>query len=544
MPESQYSACIVSFVFACLVIGVPISADAEAPIAAAASVPDAVPVTAAVYPVDPGSVVSTPTTWVQADPWLLMAPKPNEAVPKTSDAIRTPGPSASQKPLTTPVPSITSVPVPQPSLSPLTINKAISIALQHNPALKIALNNIEKARGGVEEARSRFNPTVTAQLSMTGQGSDASATPPGDGTSSIAISQGTGVYPQAAASLNLPVDFFHQLRYALDISKCQYQSQYLTMVSTMEQLVLSVKTSYFDLLRACGQLTVAQAAVEDAQAQLAQTKDKFTAGAIASYDVTSAEVNVANLQQQLLVAQNQVRLAQTTLNLALGIDVNTPIQVLGVDISVEASANDIPQLMRAAYARRPEIQAAQLGITQARTAVSLRQSGLYPTVNIGAGPTYYFNHDEFNEHFAWQAGVTVSVPLLDGGVTRAKVRQARADMQSSYDSVEQTKLTVAVDVRTAALDREEATQRTKTSARAVSLAEEAFSLVKLRYGAGLAVPVEVTNAETQLTQARNNAVNALYDYAVATAELQRATSTEPELTALQSTADSTTAQRK
>lgn len=544
MPESQHTACIVSFVFACLVTGVAITAVAAAPIAAAASVPDAAPVTAAVYPTDPGSVVSTPPTRVQADPWLLMAPKPNEAVPKNSDTISTPGPGSSQQSLTTPVPSIQSVPVPQPSHSPLTINEAISIALQHNPALKIALNNIEKARGGVEEARARFNPTVSTQLSMTAQGSDTSAAPLGDGTSGIATSQGSAVYPQAGANLSLPVDFFHQLRYSLDISKYQYQSQYLTMVATMEQLVFTVKTCYFDLLRACGQLTVAQAAVDDAQAQLAQTKNKYAAGTIASFDVTSAEVNVANLQQQLLVAQNQVRLAQTTLNRELGIDVNTPIQVLGVDISVEAGANDIPQLMREAYARRPEIQAAQLGITQTRTAMSLQRSSLYPTVSIGAGPTYYFNHDEFNDHFSWQVGVTASVPLLDGGVTHARIRQARADVQSSYDSVEQTKLTVAADVRIAALDRDEATQRTQTTIRAVSLAEEAFTLAKLRYGAGLAVPVEVTNAETQLTQARNNAVNALYDYAVATAALQRATSTQPELTALQSIADSTTAHRK
>ncbi|HEX2948595.1 MAG TPA: TolC family protein [Armatimonadota bacterium] len=531
MPRPRHTASIVSFVFACLVMGVPISAVSTAP---AASEPDAAPVTSAAFPVDPGSVVAMPQTPVHAASWHLMAPKPNEAVPTNSDTIRTPGPSATQKSLATPVPSITSVPVPQPALSPLTIEKSITIALQHNPALQMALNNIEKARGGVDEARARLNPTVTAQLSMTGQGSDAEATPTG---------QGVSVFPQAGASIAWPVDFFHQLRYALDISKYQYQSQYLSMVSTMEQLVLTVKTAYFDLLRACGQLTVAQTAVDDAQAQLKQTKDKYDAGTIASFDVTSAEVNVANLQQQLLVAQNQVRLAQTAFNRVLGIDVNTPTQIVGVDISVDAGNKDIPELIHEAYARRPEIQTAQLGITQAKTTVSLQKSSLYPTVSIGAGPTYYFNQDEFNEHFSWQVGVSVSVPLTDGGVTHARVRQARADVQTSYDSVEQTQLTVAEDVRTAALNLDEATQRTQTTARAVSLAEEAVSLAKLRYGAGLAVLVEVTNAETQLTQARNNAVNALYDYAVASAQLQRATSTQPELAVLQSSANSTTHQR-
>jgi outer membrane protein TolC len=124
------------------------------------------------------------------------------------------------------------------------------------------------------------------------------------------------------------------------------------------------------------------------------------------------------------------------------------------------------------------------------------------------------------------------MPVMDGGVTRANVRQAQADVQTSLDSLEQTRLIVAQDVRTAALNMQDAAQRTQTTARAVELAEEALSLVKLRYGAGISVLVEVTNAETQLTQARNNAVNALYDYAAALAQLQRATSTQPELALL------------
>ena len=76
---------------------------------------------------------------------------------------------------------------------------------------------------------------------------------------------------------------------------------------------------------------------------------------------------------------------------------------------------------------------------------------------------------------------------------------------------------------------EEAAKRTRTTAESVALAEEALRLANVRYEAGIAVLVEVTNAESQLTQARFNEVNALYDYAIALADLQRATSSQPEI---------------
>ena len=513
--------------FACFALGIivmPISV-------AAAQQPDPSLTNTEVYPGNPGPAVTT-TAPVNAEPRLLLAPAPNEIVPAHGTKIRTPAPSSATNSVITDVPIVEPVTVPDAATDPLTLATATALAFQHSPDFQIALSRVEKTRGGIDEARARTRPTVTAQGSTTWQGAESTAT-----------GQGSTYTPQVGASLSVPLDFSRQLRYGKDIATYQYQSQYLAMVSAAEQLVLSVKSAYFDLLRAVGQRNVAQAAVDNAQAQLTQTKARFDAGTIPAFDVTSAEVNLVNLQQQLLVADNQVRIAQTTLNRVLGIDVNTPIQIRGVDIPVTNDAIDIPHRIQEAYARRPEVQTAQLGITQSQTTVDLQKSGRIPTMNISAGPTYNFNSSGINPGLSWQVGINASVPLYDGGQIRAKVRQAKADVQTSQETLYQTQLAVAQDVRTAALNVQQAAERTKTTARAVNLAEEALNLAKLRYGAGLAVLVEVTNAETQLTQARNNAVNALYDYAVAPAQLQRATSTQPELAALQSPAGSATPQR-
>ena len=119
----------------------------------------------------------------------------------------------------------------------------------------------------------------------------------------------------------------------------QYQVQYLAMVTVSEKLIVDVKSAYYELLRACGQKEVgSQAAVQSSEARLANIKAKQEEGAVPRFDVTSAEVELSNLNQSLIVAQNQVYLAQSTLNGVLGVDVNYPTQILSVDIPITTTA--------------------------------------------------------------------------------------------------------------------------------------------------------------------------------------------------------------
>jgi outer membrane protein TolC len=222
------------------------------------------------------------------------------------------------------------------------------------------------------------------------------------------------------------------------------------------------------------------------------------------------------------------------LNRTLGVAVNTPTQVLDITPPVDIAQVDVESSINAAHERRPEVRAARTAIALNQRNVKLQRTGLLPSLQVGANAFYNVETTTFmSENVNWNAVLTLSVPIWDGGVTRARVQQARADVANAVDTLDQTRLEVGLDVRTAALNLEEASRRTQTTASAVVLAEEALRLANVRYDAGIATLVEVTNAESQLTQARFNFVNAQYDYAVALAQLQRATSTQPELNQLQ-----------
>jgi outer membrane protein TolC len=413
----------------------------------------------------------------------------------------------------------------------------MQVAFQNSPEIQSALSDVEASRGVFGEARARFNPTFNIQASTTRQGPITAVEFPGGG----AVQTVSPTSSQAKLAVTLPLDISRQLKYGSDIAIYQFQIQYLSMVSVSQQLIADVKSSYYNLLRACGQELVARSAVDSAKARLDNIRAKCDEGNAPKFDVTSAEVELENLNQQLIAASNQVSIAQSSLNAVLGVDVNNPTQVVSGDVPVTIKQIDIPKSVDDAYSKRPEVKIAQTAVTLSETNVNLQKTGYLPSLNLSGGPSYNFNPSGFSSNkYSWQVSATLNIPVWNGGITKSRVQQAKADVQGSVASLDQVKLGVAKEVRRAALNLQEAALRTQTTAHAVALAEDALGIATDRYDAGIAVLVEVTNAQSQLTQARFNYVNAQYDYAIALAQLQRATSSQPELSQLQLLAEQDT----
>lgn len=486
-----------------------------------------------VCPPESGTVLPTKTSPVASQPILIPAQKPNQSIYANTDKVITTGLSP-KKIMKTTVPAVTPAPVPDTLKKPITLDQALQIAFKNSPDIQAALSQVENYRGVVDQARAMFNPTFSVQASTTFQGPITTIQSTNGGSTSMIASPDK----EASLSVTLPLDVSHQLKYSSDIAKYNFQIQYLSMVSVSEQLIVDVKNAYYELLRNCGQKAVAQAAVDSAGARLENIKAKFEEGAAPKYDVTSAEVELDNYNQELMTAQNNVNLAQASLNQILGVDVNYPTQIVSIDVPITINLVDIPKSVKTAYAHRPEVKAAQSQVTLSQTNVKLQRTGLLPSLSLSGGPNYDFTPTGYtSNNFSWSAGVILSMSIWDGGVTKAKVRQAKAGVQNSIATLNQQKLAVAKEVRQYALNLQNAALRTQTTAHAVSLAEDALSIANDRYNAGVAVLVEVTNAQSQLSQARFNYVDALYDYAIALAQLQRATSCQPELNQLQLLAD-------
>jgi outer membrane protein len=413
---------------------------------------------------------------------------------------------------------------------PLTLDKAVEIAFDKSPRIKIALDEIAKSKGGVESTAANFRPKLNADITHMLQGPAVTVTVPGIGTADLVPAQNT----TGNANVALPIDISRQLSYAHGLSKLQFEMSYLSLLSTSEQLIYDVKKAYFDLLRAQGGEEVAKASLDSAQANLSNTRAKFDVGVLPKFDVSRAETEEASLSQQLISAGNAVRIARAALNNTLGLPVDEPTEAATVDVTAVQIETDLSKRTEQAFNGRPEIKMAEKSVQMGQTGVKLAKTGNKPTLAATANYNYNFKASGFSSSKeSWNAIFVLGIPIWDGGQTRASVMEARADESKARNSLEEAKLGVGLDVKVSLLNLQDAADRMDVASKNVSLAEESLRLAKVRYDAGISTLVEVTDAETASTQARIGLVNAKYDYATALAGLEKATATQPEVARLQ-----------
>ena len=145
-----------------------------------------------------------------------------------------------------------------------------------------------------------------------------------------------------------------------------------------------------------------------------------------------------------------------------------------------------------------------------------------PQVSASASNKWYSGDWPGDDNENWTAAVGVSLNVFDSGVTAAKVNAAEASLYKAEETYRQTKDSVQLDVRNNYLSLREAEKRIATSRVAVDSAEEDYRISQLRYQAGVGTNIDVMDAQVALTQAKNNYVQALYDYNTSSAALAKA----------------------
>ena len=122
-------------------------------------------------------------------------------------------------------------------------------------------------------------------------------------------------------------------------------------------------------------------------------------------------------------------------------------------------------------------------------------------------------------------GARATWPLFDGMLTRGKVTQARAQLSQAELDQADTRRRIELEVRQSYSDYLQALELLEAQKKTVEQAEESLRLAVARFRAGTGTQLDVLSAQTALTEARSNQIQALYDYNVAVAALERATGT-------------------
>jgi outer membrane protein TolC len=153
----------------------------------------------------------------------------------------------------------------------------------------------------------------------------------------------------------------------------------------------------------------------------------------------------------------------------------------------------------------------------------MAQSNYWPQVGLFGNYKYHKGDEPIIEwEREWMVGVNASMDIWNWGETKAQVSQAKATLRGLEYLEAQLKAGIALEVKRYLLNLEEAKKRVKVSAKAVIQAEESLNSAQIGYKNGRVDNVEVLAAQLALTQARTNYLEAIYNYILSRAVLEKA----------------------
>jgi outer membrane protein TolC len=418
---------------------------------------------------------------------------------------------------------------------PLSLADALNISLAQNGTILKAKNDLEASYGVVLQTRAIVLPsaTISGQYEAVSHNSIDFA-PNFNGTNSTSTNSSFQLGQQQTwtAEVRVVQSIYQggQLLSAIRSARLQKDQAMLQYQTVIADTLLATRVAYYDTLVATQQIVVNEASVDLLTKELVDQRHRYDAGTVPRFNVLRAEVAVANARPALIHARNEYRIAKNALSNLLGYNLpnqvwdDVPLYLTGA-LDDAPYQVDLPMAIQQALKQRTELGALQKAEALGQEGVVNANAGYKPAVQIFGG--YGDRNSEFTsdltvQRYGWFAGAQMSWDIFDGLLTRGRVMQAKALHEKSQTDLADRARQIELEVRTSYSTFVEAREVLDSQEKVQEEAEESLRLAKARADAGSGTQLDVLDAETSLTQARTTKVQALHDYDVARARLERA----------------------
>lgn len=396
-----------------------------------------------------------------------------------------------------------------PSALALNEVKTVDLALKNNRTAKQSMWAYEAAKSTVSATAASKNPSV---------GYSYSATRARGATDASSVTErGTNGF-----SLSVPV-YTPSVDAAIDGARYDREGAGASYEEALQTAKLTAISDYYTLIMYRNLVDVAQQSVRDYDGHVTNVQAQYNVGLVASSDVLAARTNLADAQTTLITRQNSADVAETDLNIVIGYPVSTSIETADKEMHYLPYNVTLEQAKAYALLHRATLVKSAMDVKSAEESVKQAKAGYLPTVSLTAGKNYA-SDDNYRgtSNNGWSVGANASLDIWDGGSTRNTIKVREAQLESAKEANLAAVDGVLHDVQSAYLNLRAAEQTISSTKVAVEEGQESFRIASLRYRAGVGSNLDVLDAETSLTTARNNYVQALYNYNIYVATLEQA----------------------
>jgi outer membrane protein TolC len=418
----------------------------------------------------------------------------------------------------------------RPPVLQLSLKQAVQLALapEGSTRVKLAEEDLKQAESRADQSRAALLPDFEGSLQYQNEtanlkafGFDFTKIPiPG-----FVIPTFVGPFSvlDARASVNQTVFDFSSIR-RYQASKVAVEATKADNEGTNDQVTDQVARAYLAGLRAQASVDTQRANVELSESLLRLAQQQKAAGTGTGIEITRAEVQLANDRQALLVAENDLDRTRLQLLKVIGLKLDNPVELVDRLAYIPMDSVDPAQALATASQHRAELRAQQRREENARLSASATKLERLPSVSAFA------NYGDIGTSVysalpTRSIGASVKIPIFDGGRRDARRVESASLFRSESIRTADLRDQIELDVRVAIDSLHSADAQVKAAEEGLTLAENEVAQAERRYKAGVSNSVEVTDAQTRLARARDNRINALYNYNLARIDLGTATGT-------------------
>jgi outer membrane protein len=437
------------------------------------------------------------------------------------------------------------------------LSEVYQLALQNDPVINRAKADKELAYNGIALSRANLLPQISGSVSYTlnsGDNIDTISIPTGQTdptTGELIIDPNTDRPVERtefitfesdsdtlSLGLNLSMSIYDHANWVgMDRAEKVAQQGDANLASAFQQLIVRVTNAYLSVLREQDSVEFVKAELRAIERQLEQTKQRFEVGLTAITDVHEAQANYDNTVARQIRAENQLELRLEELREITG-KYHKDISVLDTELFTATSPNpaNVDDWLKLAEDSNFDLLVQRFAKDIAMEDIESAKAGHYPTASLSAS---LGRRDTTNEVPGQAAidlpavnsqsiGVSVSVPIYQGGRVSTSTEQARNRYVIASENLELTYRQTVRSVRSSYNDVKAAISTIRALEQSVVSADSALRATEAGFDVGTRTIVDVLNSTRNLFDARRNLADARYNFITAIINLKRAAGTLTE----------------
>ncbi len=413
----------------------------------------------------------------------------------------------------------------------LNLEQALEIAMNDNPTIRIAEQEIQRVDYSKKEAWYALIPNLEASA-------QASKFVVAGKTAMMGMIMDSPADFSLSANLNLSLplvapglwDMIKMTTLDMQLAREKANASKITLRN-------EVTKAYYTILLAQDAYSALSEGFDIAKENYEQAKNRYNVGMAAEYDMVSAEVQMVNLTPNLLQAENGIAQAKMYLKILMGVDLNRPLTIAGALVDYENEVYALNNYNGLSIENNTDLKQLEIQQQQLEKTLSLQRSARIPTlaafgqfgysgsktkdfeINMGTPIPVPGSEDWY--HTGVVVGLQLNVPLTGLFTNTAKEKQIKVQSKALALQRDYIESNLNAQVQIVVDNMVKASKQVESAKKGIELSEKGHTITRKRYETGGGTMLELQAAAAALTQSKLSYGQAIADYLSAKADYEK-----------------------